>query len=151
MTETGPSTPPLSELPADESCDWRPRAEIAHNIAQAASLKAQAKKGGLVFEAYLPPSQAVWLLSLIEQRKFADPADALINLLGEAQDLLPHEDLRKELLKRTLDAALNDLGPAVPIEACVPDMLSRMDGPQPEPAVWTDWPGGAAEPEDTSG
>jgi antitoxin ParD1/3/4 len=150
MTETGPSTPPRSETPADESCDWRPRSEIAHNIAQAASLKAQAEKGGLVFEAYLPPSQAVWLLSLIEQRKFADPADALINLLGEAQDLAPHEDLRKELLKRTLDAALMP-GEPVPIEACVPDMRSRMDGPQPEPAVWREWPGDQPEAEDTSG
>ena len=134
------------------SCDLRPFAERAHNIAQAKGLREQAERGGLVFDAWLPPQQALWFLGLIEQGKFADPADALFNLLGEAQDLAPHDDLRRELLKRSLDASLNNPGPAIPIEACVPDMLSRIEGTQPEPAVWTEWDGAGDNPmQDDSG
>ncbi len=138
---------------AGMSCDLRPRAEIAYNVAQAKALRAQAEKGGLAFEAWLPPQQALWILDLIEHNKYGDPGEAVFNLLGEAQDLAPHDDLRKELLKRSLDAALNNPGPVVPIEACVPDMLSRMGGSQPEPAEWQDWPGENAQPdtEDHSG
>ena len=134
-----------------ESCDLRPFAERAHNIAQAKALREQAAKGGLYIEAWLPPQQAVWLLGLIEQGKFADPGDALFNLLGEAQDLAPHEDLRKELLKRSLDASLMPGAQTVPIEACVPDMLSRMTGEQPDPAVWEEWEDETSADSDDSG
>lgn len=150
MTQSG-QTPPDKPEPDGDSCDLRPFAERAHNIAQAKALKDQAEKGGLYVEAWLPPQQAVWLLGLIEQGKFADPGDALFNLIGEAQDLAPHEDLRKELLKRSLDAALNNPGAAVPIEACVPDIMSRMTGAQPDPAVWEEWEGDAPADEDDSG
>ncbi len=138
---------------AEVSCDLRPRAEIAFSVAQAKTLRAQAEKGGLAFQAWLPPQQALWILDLIEHSKYGDPGEAVFNLLGEAQDLAPHDDLRKELLKRSLDAALNNPGPVVPIEACVPDMLSRMEGPQPAPAEWQEWPGEGAQPdrEDHSG
>lgn len=127
-----------TDAPQGESCDLRPRAEIAHNIAQAKALKPQAAKGGLAFEAWLPPQQALFLLGLVESGKFADPHEALFNLIGEAQDLAPHEDLRKELLKRSLDAALMP-GERVPIEDCVLDMRERIEGPRPEPAVWKEW------------
>ena len=135
------------EAPAQDgqSCDLTPFAERAANIAQAKALREQAAKGGLAFEAYLPPQQALWFLSLIEAGKYSDPGDALFNLLGEAQDLAPHADLRKELLRRSLDAALMP-GPAVPIEACLPDV--NTGAAQAEPAVWQDYapPTEAAKP-----
>ena len=48
----------------------------AMRIAQARALKEQAGKGGLRFEAYLPPGLAEWLLDLIERGVFADPSEA---------------------------------------------------------------------------
>jgi hypothetical protein len=39
-------------------------------IAQARALREQAGKGGLRFEAYLPPDLAEWLLDLIERGVF---------------------------------------------------------------------------------
>ena len=138
----GEQATPEQAQPAPEAageCDWRPRAEIAHNIAQAKTLREQAATGGLAFEAWLPPQQALWFLGLIEGGRFADPYEALFNLLGEAQDLAPHEDLRKELLKRSLDAALDNPGAPSPIEDCVLDMRGKMKGPQPDPAIWKDW------------
>jgi len=54
-----------------------PEAQAAR-IAQARALREQAAKGGLRFEAYLPPDLAEWLLGLIERGIFvesANPAD----------------------------------------------------------------------------
>ena len=66
--------------------------------AQARALREQARKGGLRFEAYLPPGLADWLLDLIERGVFADPSDAVFIILGEHRDLEPHSDLRLEVL-----------------------------------------------------
>ena len=140
----------IDAAPSGDSCDLRPRAEIAFNIAQAKALKEAAAKGGLSFEAWLPPQQALWLLGLVESGKYADPHEALFNLLGEAQDLAPHEDLRKELLKRSLEAALMP-GDAIPIEDSVPGVREQISGPQPEPAIWEDWPGPGEADADNSG
>lgn len=131
------------------ACDLRAHAAIAFNVEQAKSLKAQAAKGGLAFDVWLPPQQALWLLGLIEAGKYADPRDAVFNLLGEAQDLAPHEDLRKELLRRSLEAALDNAEAPVPIEDCVLAMRGRRQEPHPDAAHWTDWSG--ADPEDPSG
>ena len=68
--------------------------------AQARALREQARKGGLRFDAYLPPSLAEWLLELIERGIFADPSEAVFVILGEHRDLEPHADLRREALKR---------------------------------------------------
>jgi hypothetical protein len=46
--------------------DWRTAAERESDIAQARSLREQARKGGLRFEVYLPPSTA--------RGKFAPPS-----------------------------------------------------------------------------
>ncbi len=129
------------------ACDWRPQAEIAWNIAQAKSLKEQAAKGGLRFEAVLGPAQALWFLGLIERRKFGDAGEALFVMLGEMQDLEPHGDLRKELLKRSLDAALNDPGPPVPLEDIFASLNEKREGPKPAPAIWKPWPGELDEQE----
>jgi antitoxin ParD1/3/4 len=79
--------------------DWRTPAERAADIAQARALREQARKGGLRFEAYLPPRLAEWLLDLVEQGVFTDPDEAVFVIRGEHKDLEPHAGLREELLR----------------------------------------------------
>jgi hypothetical protein len=42
---------------------------------------------------------------------FSDPGEAVFVMLGEDRDLEPHADLREELLRRTLQAAMEDPRP----------------------------------------
>ena len=119
---------------ADEG--WPTAEEKARNIAQAKALREQARQGGLRFEAYLPSGLAEWLLGLIEQGVFADPSEAVFVILGEHQDLEPHTDLRRELLKRTLQAAIDDPRPPIPHEEVFEHLRKIIEAPRPEPAVW---------------
>ena len=73
--------------------EWPDPADKAHAVEQAKQLRDQAAKGGLRFEAYLPPSLALWLLDLIEQDTFLDPSEAVFVILGEHKELAPHADL----------------------------------------------------------
>lgn len=104
--------------------------------AQARSLRAQARAGGLRFEAYLPPRLADWLLARIEQGVFADPSEAVFAILGEQEELEPHRDLRQELLRRRLQAADDDPRRLIPGEQVVAAMKKRFAAPQPVPARW---------------
>jgi len=106
-------------------------------IAQAKALRKQAAKGGLRFEAYLPPQLAEWLLERIEKGVFLDPREAVFVLLGEYEDFEPHTDLRQELLRRRLDAAINDPRSSIPAEQVVIELREKMAAPRPEAAVWT--------------
>jgi antitoxin ParD1/3/4 len=106
-------------------------------IAQAKALRKQAAEGGLRFEAYLPPQLAEWLLKRIEKGVFLDPREAVFVLLGEHEDLEPHTDLRQELLRRRLDAAINDPRPSIPAEQVLIELREKMAAPRPEAAVWT--------------
>jgi antitoxin ParD1/3/4 len=118
----------------DPQDDW-PSAEIkAGSIAQAKALREQATKGGLHFEAYLPPGIAEWLLGLIEQGVFLDPSEAVFVILGEHQELEPHLDLRKEILERRLLSGLND--PGIPAEEVFEELDKMLSRPMPETAVW---------------
>jgi antitoxin ParD1/3/4 len=120
----------------DHQDDW-PSAEIkAGSIAQAKALREQATKGGLRFEAYLPPQLADWLLGLIEQGTFRDPSEAVFVILGEHEELAPHADLRQELLKRRLLSGINDPRPDIPAEEVFAKLDKMFDRPTPEPAVW---------------
>ncbi len=85
-------------------------------MAQAKALRAQAEKGGLRFDAYLPPVLASWLLGLIEEGEFHDPSEAAFVIFGAHRDLEPHADLRHELLNRILQAAVDDPRPGIPAE-----------------------------------
>src|SRR5208337_1519420 len=93
---------------------WPAAEEKAKNIAQAKALKEKVQNGGLRFEAYLPPGLAEWLLGLIERGVFVDPSEAVFVILGEHKDLEPHADLRTEILRRSLEAAINDPRPPIP-------------------------------------
>ena len=63
--------------------EWPDPADKAHAVEQAKRLRNQVAEGGLRFEAYLPPSLALWLLDLIEQDTFLDPSEAVFVILGE--------------------------------------------------------------------
>ena len=108
----------------DTQGDWRTPADRARDIAQAKALREQASKGGLRFDVFLPSGLAEWVLDFVERGVFVDPAEAVFVILGEHKNLEPHNDLRAEILKRFLDASVNDPRPPVPL-----------DPPDPPPAV----------------
>ena len=120
----------------ETSGEWRTPAQKAEDIAQANALREQAEKGGLRFEAYLPPGLAEWLLDFVEQGVFVDPSEAVFVMLGEQKDLEPHDDLRREILRRSLEAAMNDPHPGYTLEEVEERMRLRLEHPLPEPAVW---------------
>jgi hypothetical protein len=94
----------------------------------------------LRFEAYLPPAMADWLLAHIERGTFRDPSEAVFVIFGEHEELEPHSDLRHELLKRSLQAALDDPRPGIPAEEVFSKLRKRMQDPRAEPAVWRKLP-----------
>jgi antitoxin ParD1/3/4 len=116
--------------------DWRTADERAQDVAQAGALKEQASKAGLRFETYLPPDLAAWVLDHVERGVFADPSEAVFVILGEHRDLEPHIDLRRESLRRSLDAAMNDPRPALSLDEVRERMRKFFDEPRPDPAVW---------------
>ena len=104
--------------------------------AQAQGLREQARAGGLRFEAYLPPALADWLLERIERGMFADPSEAVFAIVGNFHDLEPHRDLRDELLRRLLQAAVDDPRPGIPHEQVQAEMARRRVEPRTAPARW---------------
>lgn len=130
------SSQPSSPDREEATGDWRTEEEKAADIAQAVVLREQAGKGGLRFEAYLPPGLAEWVLDLVAHGVFADPSEAVFVIVGEHKDLAPHADLRRELLNRTLRAAMDDPRPPIPGDVFFANLKSRMDAPLPEPAEW---------------
>ena len=122
--------------PADIPSDWRHPKDRERDIAQAQALRDRAREGGLRFEAFLPPGLAEWILDLVARGAFASPSEAVFVMLGEQHDLEPHADLRREILKRSLQAAIDDPRPPLPAEELRERMGRRWEGPVPEPAVW---------------
>jgi antitoxin ParD1/3/4 len=120
----------------DAEQDWRTAAERESDIAQARTLREQARKGGLRFEAYLPSSLAEWVLDLVEEGVFTDPGEAVFVILGEHKDLEPHADLREEILRRTLQAAMDDPRPGFTASEVNERIGKLMREPRAEPAVW---------------
>jgi hypothetical protein len=120
----------------DESNDWRTAEEREEDIAQAKALREQARAGGLRFEIYLPPGPAEWVLDFVARGVFANPSEAVFVMLGECKDLEPHADLRQEILKRSIGAAINDPRPRIPAEEVFERLRKKMEEPSPEPAVW---------------
>ena len=112
--------------------DWQ---DPERDIAQANALRDQARKGGLRFEVFLPPGLAEWVLGFVARGVFADPSEAVFVMLGEQRDLEPHADLRQEILKRSLQTALEDLGPNLSAEE-VEEEIRKLGGSREEPAVW---------------
>lgn len=119
---------------------WDSPEAASERIAQARALKQEAGKGGLRFEAYLPPDLAEWLLNQIERGVFADPSEAVFVILGEHRELEPHADLRQELLRRTIQAAIDDPRPPLSGDEAERRFQELAATPLPEPAVWRKTP-----------
>jgi hypothetical protein len=116
--------------------EWPDPADKAHAVEQAKRLRNQVAEGGLRFEAYLPPSLALWLLDRIEQGKFLDPSEAVFIILGEHKELEPHADLRRELLKRSIQAAADDPRPGISSEKMMKRLREATKESRQEPATW---------------
>jgi antitoxin ParD1/3/4 len=105
-------------------------------VAQARALRRQASHGGLRFEAFLRPALAGWLLDQIERGVFADPNDAIALIFEEHRELEPHADLRRELLQRTIQAAMDDPRPPIAAEEVDKRLRARVEERQPTAATW---------------
>lgn len=103
---------------------------------QARSLRDQARVGGLHFEVYLPPKMADWLLEQIENSLFADPSEAAFVAFDSFISLQPYEDLHNELLRRILQASIDDPRPRIPHDEVFAAIRRSHRQPRPEPAVW---------------
>jgi hypothetical protein len=57
-------------------------------------------------------------------------------MLRESKDLEQHKDLRRELLRRVIEASVNDPSPSVPAEEVFAELRKMMAAPRPKPAVW---------------
>jgi len=120
----------------DDAPEWPDPADKAHAVEQARRLRDQAAKGGLRFEAYLPPGLALWLLDRIEQGKFLDPSEAVFVILGEHEELEPHADLRQKLFERTIQKAADDPRPGISSEELKALLHEKRKSPLPEPSRW---------------
>jgi Arc/MetJ-type ribon-helix-helix transcriptional regulator len=133
MIDDGSRLPTVTEATPDA---WDSPEATAARIAQARAVREQAGKGGVRFEAYLPPDLAEWLLDLIERGVFVDPSEAVFVILGEHRDLEPHADLRRELLSRSLQTAIDDPRPPLSGDEVEKHLQEMINTPRPEPAVW---------------
>src|SRR5690606_23693304 len=120
----------------DDAPEWPDPADEAHAVEQAKQLRDQTAKGGLRFEAYLPPSLALWLLDRIERGKYLDPSEAVFVILGEHEELEPHADLRRELFKRRIQAAVDDPRPGISGEEMMKRLREARKESRQEPAKW---------------
>ena len=112
-----------------------PRADHSQDIA---SIRRQAAEGGLIFEAYLPPGLAAWVIGLVEQEVFHSPAEAVFVAMQSFRELDQHPDIKRELLERTLQHRVTsaEKGGGMPAEEVMTRLRNAMEGPQAEPAVW---------------
>ena len=124
------------DAPDDNAEEWPSPAERTAAIAQASALREQARNGGLRFEAFLPPNLAGWLLERIENGVFLSPSEAAFVILGEHKELEPQADLRRELLKRRVQAAIDDPRPPLSSEEIKEKMRKLYEAPHPDPATW---------------
>lgn len=127
---------PMSE----ENKHWMESAETAQmRIAQAQALKTQAAESGLRFDAFLVPSQATWILELVERGDFIDPAEAIFVLMQEVQELQQHPDVKLALLKKQLDEGIAQLdrGESISGDEVMANLKERVKNyTQSSPAYW---------------
>ena len=121
------------EEDGEDDASWETPAAAAARVAQARALRERVATGGLRFEAYLPPDLALWVLDMVERGTFTSPSEAVFVFMGQAQELDPHHDLRRELFRRRIEAARE--GPFIEAEE-VWDRLEEEMRNWTEPATW---------------
>jgi antitoxin ParD1/3/4 len=126
----------VGAIVAEQSSDHGDASFHHPGVAQARALRREASRGGLRFEAFLPPALAAWLLDQIERGVFADPNDAIALIFEEHRELEPHADLRRELLQRTIQAAIDDPRPPIGAEEVDKRLRARIEERQPTAAIW---------------
>lgn len=124
------------DMTDDVSDGWRTQAQRENDIAQAKALREQAAKGGLSFEVFLPSGMAEWILDYVERGVFIDPSEAVFVMLGEYQDYELHEDLREEVLRRSLQASMDQADEGIPAETFFAQLKEDLKKPRPPVAVW---------------
>ena len=100
--------------------------------------KKQVAEGGLRFEAYLPSDLASWVVELVERGAFTSPSEAVFVAMQTYQELERHPEVKKELLRRMLAAAEQEVkeGKGIPHEEVMAELEKMQSRPSPEPAVW---------------
>ncbi len=103
-----------------------------------ASVRRQAAKGGLTFEAYLPPALAEWVIGLVEHEVFHSPSEAVFIAMQSFQELDEHLDLQQELLNRAMQKGIEaaEEGGGNPAEEVMERLRKALEEPRAEPAVW---------------
>ena len=85
------------------------------------------------------PSQATWILELVERGDFIDPAEAIFVLMQEVQELQQHPDVKLALLKKRLDegVAQLDRGESISGDEAMANLKERLEShTQSSPAYW---------------
>lgn len=116
--------------------EWPSKTDRDAATSRARELRKTAADGGLRFEVYLPPVLALWLMDRVERGQFLDPSEAAFTLFKQAEELEPHADLRHELLRRSLQAAMDDPHPGIPHSQVAEAMERWKTRPPSDPAVW---------------
>jgi antitoxin ParD1/3/4 len=112
-----------------------PRSDQNNDIA---SVRRQAAEGGLIFEAYLPPALAEWVIGLVEHEVFHSPAEAVFVAMQSFRELDDHPDLKQKLLSRAIQKGIDSAeeGGGIPAEEAMERLRKAMEEPRAEPAVW---------------
>ena len=117
--------------------DFYSPAHRAAAKAQASNLKEQASSSGLLFESYFVPDIAKTILKAIENGHFTSPDEAVFVAMQSFLELSEHPDLRQELLKRSLQKAIDDPRPSIPADEVFAELKKRMeDRASRPPARW---------------
>lgn len=117
--------------------DIFPAAYRAAQQEQAARLKPAAEKAGLKFEAYLTPGDAEWVLARVENSVFLSPSELVSIAVHQFIEMHDYPDLRRELLHRTLQKAMDDPSPGIPMEEAFAEIRADIEEfKKYEPARW---------------
>lgn len=122
---------------SDSDDDIFPAAYRAAQQEQATKLKPAAEKAGLEFKGYLAPQDALWALDVIEKGVFLWPSEIVSVAVQQFIEMSEHPDLQRELLRRTLQKAMDDPRPAVPAEEAFAEIEAHIaESRNHQPARW---------------
>lgn len=120
-----------------EDDDIFPEGYRAAQREQASRLKDDAAKAGLNFEAHLASEDAVWALEAIEKGQFMTPAELVWVAVQQFIEMQAYPDLRRELLKRELQKAMDDPRPGIPAEEVFARLKAKAkERERQKPAQW---------------